>query len=235
MQKCTYFVLVMNGMRYHCQYLLFLDVLELHDLFMFLHLVGCDAFSLSHISRVFHFNLDSFSLCSPLNVSPQCVSGPSFLQVSAFTHLSFILYHFCLIPSDSFCVSTSCFESLHVGLFISGWVWHLFGLWSWITACLIWTQLHKTDFLLPFGRQTHRQQRLLTPTVLNGLFHGYIRAMNFNDDDSHSVSDGLISHDHVTLEGVDGSVCTGQVFHYFLQIQDTPILDSWSPQLSYEY
>lgn len=91
----------------------------------------------------------------------------------------------------------------------------LFGLWSWITGCLIWTQLNKNDFLLPFGRQTRRQQPLLTPTVLIGLFHGYIRAMNFNDDDSHSVSDGLLSHSHVTPEGLNVSVCTGQVFSVF--------------------
>lgn len=212
MHKCTYFVLVMNCICYHCQYLLFLDVFEIHDLFMFLHFVGCDAFSLSHFSSVFHFNLDGFSRWRPLNVSPQCVPGSPFLQVSAFTRLSFILYDFCLIPSDSICVLTSCFKSLHVNFWMS---LTLFGLWSWITACLIWTQFNKNYFLLPFGRQTHRLQPLLTPTVLIGLFHGYIRAMNFNDDDSHSVSDGLISHSHVTLEGVDGSVCTGQVFHYF--------------------
>lgn len=56
------FVLVMNCLCYCCQYLLFFDVFELHDLIMFLHFVGCNAFSLSHISSVFHFNLDSFSL-----------------------------------------------------------------------------------------------------------------------------------------------------------------------------
>lgn len=114
----------MNCICYHCQYLLFLNVFEIHDLFMFLHFVGYDAFNLSHFSSVFHFNLDSFSRWRPLNVSPQCVPGSPFLQVSAFTRLSFILYDFCLIPSDSICVLTSCFKSLHVALFISGWVWH---------------------------------------------------------------------------------------------------------------
>ena len=74
----------------------------------------------------------------------------------------------------------------------------------------------KKFFSLPFGRKTLRQQPLLTPTVLIGLFHGYIRAMNLNDDDSHSVSDGLISRSHVTLKAVAGSVCTGQGFHHLL-------------------
>lgn len=114
MHKCLYFVLVMNCLCCHCQYLLLLSVFELHDLFTFLHFVGGDAFSLAHISSVFHYNPDSFSTVTSL----KCVS----LRFSRF-----LLVLDCLscdissadplIPSTSWlCV----FKSLHVALFISG-------------------------------------------------------------------------------------------------------------------
>lgn len=75
---------------------------------------------------------------------------------------------------------------------------------------------NKNVFLLPFGRQTKRQQPLLTPTGLIGLFHGYIRAMNFNDDGSHSVSDGLITHSHVTPRELVVQCVQVRIFPHFL-------------------
>lgn len=140
--------------------------------------------------------------CNALKRASSVCQAP-FLQVSAFTRLSFMWYQF-YVSSDYIHVLTSCFKSLHVAHFLSGWVWHFLDFGVWITAGLIWTQLNKNDFLLPFGRQTGRQQPLLTPTVLIGLFRAHIRAMNANDDDSHSVSDGLRSHSHVALEGLHG-------------------------------
>lgn len=174
-------------------------------LFMFLHFVGRDVFSLCHISSVYHFNLDGFPLWCPLAVSPVCHSlcFPWFLLSLC---PSFITRNFCLIPPDPFSALTSCFSVLKVctlddfDTFLDCLIW--------ITACFTWTRLNINVFFLPFGRQPLRQQSLLTPTVLIDLFQ--IRAMNFNDDDS------LKSHSHLTLERVGGTPCAGQGFHHFL-------------------
>lgn len=121
---------------------------------------------------------------------------PPFQQVSAQTRRSFFVHHFCLIPPDSISVFTYSFKTLRVALFISGWV-TLFGL-SDLDFSLSHLSPTKMSFSCLLAAKL-RQQPLLTPTGLIGLFHGYIRAMNFNDDGSHSVSDGLITHSHVTL------------------------------------
>lgn len=139
------------------------------------------------------------------------VSQSLFPLVSAYSGLSFITCHFCLIPPDPYSALTSLSSALKVCTLDDFDTFLDFLIW--ITACLTWTQLNINAIFLPFGRQPLRQQSLLTPTVLIGLFQ--IRAMNFNDD-RHSVSHRLISHSHLTLERVGGTLSVGQGFHHFL-------------------